>query len=148
MTTEPRDNLSLTVKRTIRADATRLFQAWTDPTQLLAWWGPRPVTCSEAQVDLRVGGRYRTGNRLPDGKILWISGVFEAIEPPHRLVYTWQVEPAAGPAERVTVRFEKRDGGTEVIVTHERIGDAALRDRHQAGWQGCLDSLAGYLAGN
>jgi uncharacterized protein YndB with AHSA1/START domain len=104
------------------------------------------VTCSEARVDLRTGGRYRIGNRMPDGNILWIRGVFEVIEPPHLLVYTWQVEPAVGPAERVTVQFEKRDAGTEVIVTHERIVDAAMRDRHQAGWQGCLDSLEGYLA--
>jgi uncharacterized protein YndB with AHSA1/START domain len=130
----------------IRADAARLFHAWTDPSQLIAWWGPHPVTCSEARVDLRTGGRYRIGNRMPDGNILWIRGVFEVIEPPHLLVYTWQVEPAVGPAERVTVQFEKRDAGTEVIVTHERIVDAAMRDRHQAGWQGCLDSLEGYLA--
>lgn len=145
MNTDSTANLSLTVRRTIRADAARLFQAWTDPAQLVAWWGPRPVTCIEAQVDLRVGGRYRTGNRMPDGKILYIGGVFEVIEPPHRLVYTWQVEPAAGVPERVTVRFEQRGGETEVSVTHERINDAAMRDRHQAGWQGCFDSLVAYL---
>jgi uncharacterized protein YndB with AHSA1/START domain len=139
-------NLALTVTRIIRADPKRLFEAWTDPAQLVAWWGPRPVTCTEAQVDLRVGGRYRTGNRLPDGKILYIGGVFEIIEPPRLLVYTWQLEPAMGQAERVTVRFEARSGGTEVSITHERIGDAALRERHQGGWEGCLDSLAAYLA--
>jgi len=138
--------LTLVVTRTINADAARLFQAWTDPAQLLAWWGPRPVVCTEAHVDLRVGGRYRTGNRLPDGNTLYIGGVFEAIEPPHLLVYTWQVEPAAGEPERVTVRFVGRGGQTEVSVTHERIGDPALRERHQAGWQGCFDSLAAYLA--
>ncbi len=141
------ESLSLTVTRTIRADAARLFQAWTDPAQLVAWWGPRPVTCTEAQVDLRVGGRYRTGNRLPDGSILYISGVFEAIEAPRLLIYTWQVEPAVGKPERVTVRFDERGGQTEVSITHERIGEAALRDRHQAGWQGCFDSLAAYLEG-
>jgi uncharacterized protein YndB with AHSA1/START domain len=141
------DGLTLVVRRTIRAGAHRLFQAWTEPEQLVAWWGPRPVTCSEAQVDLRVGGRYRIGNLLPDGKTLWISGVFEVIESPRLLVYTWEVEPASGPAERVTVRFDAREGETEVSVIHERIGDAAMRDRHQAGWQGCLDGLVAYLGG-
>lgn len=136
----------MTVQRTIRADAARLFQAWTEPAQLVAWWGPRPVTCSEAQVDLRKGGRYRIGNRMPDGKLLWISGVFEAIEPPRLLIYSWEVEPSSGMPERVTVRFEPQGADTVVSVIHERIGDAALRERHQAGWLGCLDSLVSYLA--
>ncbi len=145
MKDDKRGELTLTVRRVIRAEPKELFEAWTDAAQLVAWWGPRPVTCTEAQVDLRVGGRYRTGNRLPDGKILYIGGVFEIVEPPHLLVYTWQLEPAAGEPERVTVRFEARAGGTEVSITHERIGDAALRERHQGGWEGCLDSLAAYL---
>jgi uncharacterized protein YndB with AHSA1/START domain len=146
LNTDSPTSLSLTARRTIRADAARLFQAWTDPAQLVAWWGPRPVTCAEAQVDLRVGGRYRIGNRMPDGGILYIGGVFEVIQQPRLLVYTWQVEPAAGTPERVTVQFEERGDQTEVTVTHERIPDASMRDRHQAGWQGCFDSLAAYLA--
>src|SRR5262249_36942533 len=45
----------LVVRRTIRASAERIFDAWTRPEHLLVWWGPRPVTCSGADVDLRVG---------------------------------------------------------------------------------------------
>jgi len=92
-----------------------------------------------------VGGRYRIGNRFPDGQVLWIAGEFLVIEPPHRLVYTWGLEPVAGEQERVTVRFEPQGEATEVIVTHEAIASAPLRDRHQQGWHGCLDGLADYL---
>jgi uncharacterized protein YndB with AHSA1/START domain len=136
-------DLSLIVRRTIRAPAERVFAAWTEPAQLQRWWGPAGVVCTGAEVDLRVGGRYRIGNRLPDGSQIWISGEFEQVVPPHRLVYTWRTEDDA-PAERVTVRFESRDGATEVIVVHERIATAPLRDGHQQGWQGCLDGLVEY----
>jgi len=139
--------MTLVVRRTIRASAERLFTAWTDPAQLKLWWGPRGVQCTSAEVDLRLGGRYRIGNRFPDGKVLWITGEFETIEPPRKLVYSWSLEPATHDPERVTVQFEARGDATEVIVTHERIADEALRDMHQQGWMGCLEGLVDYLEG-
>jgi uncharacterized protein YndB with AHSA1/START domain len=137
--------LSLEVRRVIRATADRVFEAWTQPSQLRQWWGPRDVTCTEAQIDLRVGGRYRIGNQYPDGKIVWIVGEFEVIKPARELVYTWRLESDSQPPERVHVRFEPRDDGTEVIVVHERIPDPSVRDRHREGWHGCLEGLAEHL---
>ena len=136
--------LALVVRRTIQASAARVFAAWTQPEQLQRWWGPRPVTCSAAELDVRVGGVYRIANRFPDGSVLWISGTFEVVEPPHRLVYSWEVEREGTPSperSRVTVRFEPRDRATEVIVVHERIDSEETRADHEQGWQGCLESL-------
>jgi uncharacterized protein YndB with AHSA1/START domain len=137
--------LRLLVRRTIRATPERLFEAWTQPTHLKEWWGPKDVECVDAQVDLRVGGRYRIANRFPDGKVVWIAGEFEVIEPPHKLVYTWRVEPESQATERVTVRFEWQGDATEVMILHERILNVPARDMHEKGWQGCLDGLAEYL---
>jgi uncharacterized protein YndB with AHSA1/START domain len=138
--------LVLVVRRTIAASARRLFEAWTRPQQLRAWWGPRSVRCSEAEVDLRVGGRYRIVNDFQDGGRILISGQFMAVEAPQRLVYTWVVTPGDGEPELVTVRFDALDdAATEVVVTHERIASPRQRDSHQAGWEGCLDGLTTYL---
>jgi uncharacterized protein YndB with AHSA1/START domain len=137
--------VTLVVRKTIRASVERLYTAWTDPAQLKLWWGPRGVRCTAAEIDLRIGGRYRIANQFPDGKILWITGKFESIEPPRKLVYTWQLEAQADSFERVTVQFEPRGDETEVIVTHELIPNETLRDMHQQGWIGCLDGLASYL---
>jgi uncharacterized protein YndB with AHSA1/START domain len=139
--------LSLVVRRVIAASPSRLFEAWTTPSQLQAWWGPRGVRCTLAEIDLRVGGGYRIGNELPDGCVLFISGEFLSIDPPRQLAYTWWVEtggsrPSRDDAERVTVRFEPRGAGTEVIVVHERIEDERARDQHAEGWDGCLEGLA------
>ena len=140
------DVTTLVVRKIIQASPERLFAAWIEPEQLKQWWGPPSVNCVDAQVDARVGGRYRIANQLPDGNGLWITGEFQAIEPPRKLVYTWSIEPASGPVELVTVLFEPNaSGGTEVIVTHERIPDKTARDTHMMGWQGCLDGLAEYL---
>lgn len=143
--------LALVVRRTVKAAAARVFDAWTQPEQLRQWWGPRPVTCCDAEVDLRAGGAYRIGNRFPDGSILWICGSFEVVERPTLLVYSWRVEPDGGSAHdrsRVTVRFEARGGETEVIVVHERIDTGQTRAGHEKGWVGCLDGLTTFLAGS
>ena len=141
------ERLTLVVRRTIRATPQHLFAAWTEPAQLRRWWGPEGVRCVGAEIDLRVGGQYRIDNALPDGKLLSIVGEFETIDPPHQLVYTWQVDGASGSLERVGVRFRPdASGSTEVVVTHERIGDAALREQHRRGWEGCLKGLAEHLA--
>ena len=139
--------VTLIVRKTIRATPERLFAAWTISEQLKLWWGPQGMKCIDAEVDLRQGGRYRIANQLPDGKILWIAGEFEVIEPPRKVVYTWRIEPEMKSTERVTVEFEPRGEETEVIVTHERISSEGLREMHQQGWQGCLEGLAKFVAG-
>jgi uncharacterized protein YndB with AHSA1/START domain len=139
------DALSLVVRRTIRAPVERVFEAWTKADQIRRWWGPGPVTCLGAEVDLRVGGAYRIGNQLPDGTVMWITGVFELVSPPRELVYSWSTAPDAPSSERVTVRFEPREGATEVTIVHERIPNGTSRDQHQQGWFGCLDGLERYL---
>jgi uncharacterized protein YndB with AHSA1/START domain len=130
--------IALVARRTIKASVSRVFDAWTSPEQLRAWWGPRPVTCSDAEVDLRVGGKLRIVNALPDGSTVTIDGEFRVVEPPHRLVYTWQM---GGESSLVTVTFAARGEATEVVVVHEQIPSEAVRESHESGWAGCLDGL-------
>jgi uncharacterized protein YndB with AHSA1/START domain len=137
-------DLTLVVRRTIRAPVARVFAAWTTPELLLKWWGPANVACNAAEVDLRVGGKLRLHNQFPDGTVVVITGEFEIVEPPRRLVYTWRFGDSAT-SERVTVRFDPAPVGTEVTVTHQRITTDAGRDGREAGWEGCLDGLAALL---
>lgn len=141
------DDALVVVRRTIRASAERLFAAWTEPRHLLAWWGPRPVTCSGAHVDLRVGGHYRIDNAMPDGSTLTIHGEFRVIERPTRLVYTWRTSRDPEESSLVTVCFEARGTQTEVIVAHEQIPSQPARTGHERGWIGCLEGLERWVLG-
>lgn len=136
----------LTIRRAIDAPPERLFDLWTKPDLLMMWWGPEGVVCTAAEIDLRVGGAYRIANRLPDGTTIWIAGSFERIERPNLLIYSWVIEGDDSGTERVTVRFEPRLQGSEIIILHENISAAAMRLQHEAGWNGCLDGLAKLVA--
>ena len=112
---------------------------------LVRWWGPQGVACPAAEFDLRESGSYRIANEFPYGKVVWIGGVFEVVEPPHRLAYTWKLESQNGFPERVTVCFEAHGSQTEVTVTHERIPSESAKISHEHGWAGCLDGLVKFI---
>src|SRR6266699_1625990 len=96
--------ITLVVRRIIDAPSEQLFEASPRPGHVKRWWGPRPVRCVDAEIDLRVGGGYRIANQFPDGRLLWIFGEFEVVDSPHKLVYTWHVDPQSEASERVTVQ--------------------------------------------
>jgi uncharacterized protein YndB with AHSA1/START domain len=131
----------LRTTKLVKASRERVFAAWTKPELLKQWWGPGPVTCPEAHIDLWVGGSYRIANLQPDGIIVWISGTFEQISPPEKLVYDWNVSAIGGEATRVTVLFNEHTIGTEVVLIHERLPEGPVKDMHLDGWQKCLDKL-------
>ena len=137
---------SLQVSQTIRADADRLFRAWTDPEELVHWWrmDADGWAFAGAMIDLRVGGKYRLGMTSPEGKTHVAVGEYREIDRPKRLAFTWDWET---PAERVgetlvTVEFnDAGDDMTEVVLTHERFSDATRAASHEQGWTQLLRLL-------
>jgi uncharacterized protein YndB with AHSA1/START domain len=136
---------ALSLNRIIRAPREDVFSAWTDPELLKQWWGPGPVSCPEAHVDLREGGEYRLANLEPNGSITWISGRFERVRAPEELAYTWKVSTLPHEPTLVRIKFLPHADGTELVLTHERFAVEAVRDMHLQGWGGCLDKLEALL---
>jgi uncharacterized protein YndB with AHSA1/START domain len=136
---------ALSLRRIIRAPREKVFAAWTEPELLKKWWGPGPVSCPEAHVDLREGGEYRLANLETTGSIVWISGRFERVRAPEELVYTWTISSLPGESTLVRVQFLPHPEGTELVLAHERFALAATRDMHLKGWGGCLDKLEARL---
>ena len=78
MTTTTDTSLRLT--RLIQADPAKVFEAWTVPQQLNQWSAPEPMGV-EAEVDLRVGGRYRLLMKGSDGGVFTAVGEYREIDP-------------------------------------------------------------------
>ncbi|MBI4588981.1 MAG: SRPBCC domain-containing protein [Candidatus Rokubacteria bacterium] len=144
---DARPQTTLQLRRTFAAPRGKVFRAWTDPEELKKWWGPPGYGTPSAEVDLRVGGKYRLGMRkLPDGEVFYLSGTYREVRRPERLVYTWQweAEPELGDT-LVTVEFHDRAGSTEIVLTHELFPTEKARQEHERGWSGGLDNLAKIL---
>ena len=140
--------IALRAERTFDAPREAVFAAWTNPEVLRRWWASEPGWRSpSAEVDLRVGGRYRLSMGEPDGgPVHTVTGEYTEVRPPERLAYTWawegdppEMDGSAGTL--VTVEFTEDDGRTTVIVVHTGFATEQARDMHTGGWGGCLDSL-------
>jgi uncharacterized protein YndB with AHSA1/START domain len=141
---------TLQVSRVIHADADTLFQAWTDPQELMHWWRQEGEGWSfaGASLDLRPGGRYRLSMRAPDGTTHTAHGIYREIDRPERLVFTWDWEGRSVGDTEVTVTFRRVDAEhTEVVLTHERFTDPARMGRHQQGWSELLNLLEQHVSG-
>jgi uncharacterized protein YndB with AHSA1/START domain len=138
----------LEVSRVIRSGQDRVFDAWTDPAQIVKWWGAGGIICSAAEMDLVEGGDYRIANVTPDGSTMWIVGTFSRVDAPNALSYTWAIEPITSETDfsQVEVTFSGVSEGTLVSIVHTRIATAEARETNLFGWNGCLEGLSALLA--
>ncbi|HEY8947126.1 MAG TPA: SRPBCC domain-containing protein, partial [Polyangiaceae bacterium] len=114
------------------------------------WLRPSPdVKLTVLEFDFREGGRYRFAYDTPGNPRMLVGGVYLAIEPPTRLVFSWLIEPPdphAGIDSRVTVSIAATTGGSELFICHERLDRADANARHAEGWAGALEQLQQLLA--
>jgi uncharacterized protein YndB with AHSA1/START domain len=74
--------LEIRVERVFDAPRAHVFSVWTDPQLIPEWWGENTTV---EEMDVRPGGtwRFNTGYGV-------VEGEFREIEPPERLVQTFQ----------------------------------------------------------
>ena len=95
-----------------------------------------------AEVDLRVGGRYRITMTDPSGAARVVGGEYRVVDPPSRLVYTWSWLDRENAAQTtVTVEFHDHGNATEVHLRHEGFHTEQDCKRHEEGWNGGLAKL-------
>lgn len=136
----------LVVDQIIPASRQAVFRAWTTPSELRQWWGPPGGSCSGAEIDLRVGGKYVIHNELADGTTVTIEGEFLDVDEPNSLTYSWTIDPSLPHREHVVASFNDHPDGTRVTISHSRIASAALLEGHGAGWGSCLAGLLAHMA--
>ena len=142
MSTKP----SLTIKRRINAPPEKVYGAWTDPAKLTRWWGPEQAEVVHAELDARIGGRYRLVFRTPGGEEHDVSGSYREVIPDEKLVLTWMWRTMPERQSLVTVAFKPDGDGTLLTLLNEQFFDEPARDRHRGGWSGALDKLERYFA--
>jgi uncharacterized protein YndB with AHSA1/START domain len=131
---------SLVISRTYPASVERVFKAWTDANQLGQWFAPTDDYTTTASVDLRVGHEYRIAIVHKGGNVHNVVGTYRVIEPPRKLVYTWRWDGASADT-LVTVDFTPDGDATKVTITHDQFTNTEDRDKHNEGWNGCLNRL-------
>lgn len=132
------DRLRVTQK--IRDTRERVFEAFSD-AELARQWAPNGCEMVAFDAGMRVGGTLREQMRC-DGKTYTAHGVYKEIVPGKRVVFTHQWEDDDPVETLVTVEFEDKGGGTEVVLTQTGFREAAEAKAHEEGWSSALANFA------
>jgi len=122
----------------IAAPPERVFQALTDPRQLMQWWGQKGMYhAANWTTDVRPGGKWRCdGVSDTDGSAFNVSGEYIEINPPKTIVYTWLASWTGSLKTTVRWTLEPAAGGTRVQLKHTGFAGAPdAAKNHGQGWQ-------------
>jgi uncharacterized protein YndB with AHSA1/START domain len=145
--------LDLKLERVIDVPPELVWEAWTTPEHLKEWFCPRPWRVTEAEIDLRPGGKFRTLMCGPAGEKHDNVGCYLEVVPNRKLVWTDALvegyRPAAKPFMTAMLLLAPEGSGTRYTAIAMHV-DESTRKRHQdmgfeAGWGTVLDQLVEML---
>ncbi|HEX2092726.1 MAG TPA: SRPBCC family protein [Longimicrobiaceae bacterium] len=138
------------ITREFAAPRHLVYRAWTTPELIRRWWSARRGEVTVAEVDLRVGGRWRYVMVTDDGFEVAFHGEFREIVPNERIVSTEVYEgmpQGEGPEEGTlnTATFTEADGRTSLTILVQapsrEIRDAIIDSGMEAGMQDAMNLL-------
>jgi uncharacterized protein YndB with AHSA1/START domain len=133
------------ITREFNAPKHLVYEAWTTPEHVKRWWNAKRGEVTIAEIDLRVGGRWRYVMVTDDGFEVGFHGEFREIVPNERIVAT-EVYEGMPEGEAVnTVTFTEMDGRTTLTIlvqhTSKEHRDAHIDSGMEAGMQDAFDLL-------
>lgn len=133
MSADPRTTWALdreiVLCRVIAAPRERVFQAWTDPAQIVEWFGPDGFKVESLECDIRVGGRWRFLYTGPDGTRWDNRMVFLRIDAPYVIEMEHGADKDDDPGRfHVTVTFDAQTDGKTVLTMRQLHPTKEQRD--------------------
>ena len=114
--TTPSDR-EIRIEREFDAPRDLVFATFTDPKLIPEWWGPRGRTAIVDQMDLRAGGSWRFVIENSDGVETAFRGTYREVNPPERIVQTFEWEGMPGHVAVETATFEDLGERTRIVTT-------------------------------
>ena len=143
----------LIITRVFDAPRELVWKAWTDVKLVSQWWGPKGFTNPRCEWNARPKGSIHIDMRAPDGVVYPMSGTFQEVVEPERLVFASSALDENGKSMfdiLNTVLFVDQKGKTFVTLTAHVISATELAPQYlkgmEMGWQQSLDRLGEHLA--
>ena len=133
------------ITREFAAPRHLVYRAWTTPELIKRWWPANRGKMTVAEVDLRVGGRWRYVMIADGGLEVAFHGEYREIVPNERLVSTevFELVPDAEAVDTLTLTEQGGRTTLTILVQHQtrEHRDAHIESGMEAGLQDALDLL-------
>lgn len=142
---------TLTLNRFFDATPAQVWTAWTDPTILPKWFGPKGYSCKTKEINLVEGGVWRFDMTGPDGTVWPNRHRFTRYTPMTRIMFMLDDDTDEYAAMEVVVTLRPEADGTRLTQTMtfpsaEAKAGAIAFGAEALGYT-TLDKLAAILAG-
>jgi uncharacterized protein YndB with AHSA1/START domain len=133
------------ITRDFDAPRELVYRAWTTPELIRRWWSGERGTVTSAEVDLRVGGRWRYVMTANAGFEVAFHGEYQEIVPGERIVATEVYEGMPEASALTTTTFSESEGRTTLtlLVQHQsrEYRDAHINSGMEGGMQESMAKL-------
>lgn len=148
-------NLDLVLERTLDLPVEKVWEAWTHPEHVKAWFAPKPWVLGDCKMDLRPGGWFYTVMKGPEGQEFAGNGCILQVIPHELFSWTDALKADFRPSTSsfFTARIEmERDGQKTKYRAIAMHVDEAGKKQHEEmgfvqGWGICLDQLVAHMKG-
>ena len=114
-----KDKLEVRLTRVFNATPERLWQAHTDPEQIVKWWENTKVD----KLDFKVGGAWRFVSQGGDGKEYAFRGDYKEIDQPSKIVRTFEFEGMPGHVMTESLTLEAQPDGKTKQTTISKFAN-------------------------
>ena len=136
------------ITRDFAAPKHLVYRAITEPELVKRWWNAKRGEVTTAEIDLRVGGKWRSVMVTPEGFEVAFHGEYREIVPNERIVSTEAYEGVPDPDANATVNtitLTEQDDVTTMTVLIDcpspEVRDAIVESGMEAGMQDAYDLL-------
>jgi uncharacterized protein YndB with AHSA1/START domain len=150
----------LVLERTYQASLEAVWELWTTPEGIEAWWGPSGFEVKVRKLDLRPGGKllYAMTATSP-AQVDFVKGAgipvtlemhitFTDVVPQRRLAFTHRADFILGVAPydiATTVDLFPSDRSVRMVLTFDPMHDEEWTRRTVTSWESELGNLAKVL---
>ena len=162
MSTEAKTR-DLVVTRVYDAPVEQVWNAWSEPEQVMQWWGPEGFTSPVAEMDFREGETSLVCMRSPDGQDFYNTWTYQKIAPMQRIEFIMNFADEAGKRvdpvtlglppdlqqdvrHLITFRAVGQDK-TEMTVTEFGYTSDQVLEISKMGLEQCLDKMGAIFSG-
>ena len=136
------------ITRVYDAPRELVWRAWTEPEELVQWWGPSgwSTPLDSVTMDVRAGGEFRLTSVSDEGVEMPVAGVYREVVEQERLVLDEPAEQAWHEGSESVVTFTDLGGGrTEVVIRAMIQTTDEMRQDAERGMRATFDRLGEHL---
>ena len=126
-------NRTLSITKVFDAPIKTVWEAWTNPDNVIQWWAPPGMKIEIIEHNFKVGGKWKYSIPMPDGNLFISEGTYIEIEPLKKIITTADFKPMTEGVE-LHVLFEVDGGKTNFTFSVVHATEEYCKQQEKMGF--------------